>query len=140
MECFTEDDLAILSFLGDDSAISRLWEQSIPLAGRVARLFTRRYGWIVHEDLTQSILVQVPRIIARFKPDVAREKQITWSKYLYFALYRACQDELRRHDPLGVKIPRKKMYPNWCVFSELTDSSEHLDAIVDEGLKRIDES
>ena len=133
-----EDETALLSHFGDTEAFNILWAASIPQVERIAGLFVRRYPWISHEDLVQTVLCDFPKLVSRYDPEKARTRNITWNKYLYFAFYRAAQDALRREDPLGVKIPQKARYPSWRRFSELTSSQALLEAIVIDGLDKID--
>lgn len=134
----SDDDAALLARHGDTEAHAILWHSSIDQAGRIAGLFARRYPWIDHEDLTQSILLDFPKIIRRYNPVIARAKSISWNKYAYFAFYRAAQDALRREDPLGVSIPQKAHYPSWRRFSEISGSANLIQAIVLDGLGKID--
>jgi len=134
----SQDDAALLARHGDTEALSFLWSLAIPQVERIAGLFVRRYPWIDHDDLTQTMLAEFPKLVARFRPCQARAKKITWNKYLYFALYRTGQDALRREDPLGVSIPQKAKYPSWRRFSEITDSSNLTEQIIVDGLAKID--
>jgi hypothetical protein len=134
----SEDDTALLSHNGDTEALAILWQKAVPQVGRIAGLFTRRYPWIDHEDLTQTMLVDFPKIIRRYDPERARSRKITWNKYAYFAFYRAAQDALRREDPLGVSIPQKAHYPSWRRFSEISDSANLIQGIVLDGLNKLD--
>ena len=115
-------------------AMSTIWEAAIPQVNRVTALFVRKYPWIDHEDLSQSVLCAIPKFVRQYKSD----RGTAWNKYLYFKIYRESQDTLRREDPLGVKIPQKKHYPSWRRFSELTDSSDLTDSIVNRGIEYID--
>lgn len=134
----SEDDIALLARYGDKESFDYLWQLAIPQVGRIAGAFCRRYPWIDHDDLTQTMLLEFPKLVARFRPHVARAKRITWNKYLYFSLYRTGQDALRREDPLGVSIPQKSPYPSWRRFSEITDSNNLTEQIVTDGLAKID--
>lgn len=134
----TEEEIAMLANGGDRESVTHLWEHSIPQIARIAGLFIRRYPWIAHDDLAQAILVEFPRLLARFNPWRARAKNITWNKYLYFSAYRTAQDILRREDPLGISIPQKAHYPSWRRFSEITDSSTLTEQIIVDGLAKMD--
>ena len=133
-----EDDIALISRFGDREAFEILWQRAIPQVERIAGRFTGKYPWIEHDDLTQNILVAFPKIVARYDPWRAKERRITWNKYLYFAFYRAAQDALRREDPLGVGIPQKARYPAWCRLSEISDSQNLIESIVLDGIAAID--
>lgn len=134
----TDDEAAVLSRHGDTEALTHLWDASIGQANRIAGLFVRRYPWINHADLTQDILVEFPKLVRRFNPDRARARGISWNKYAYFAFYRAAQDALRREDPLGISIPQKAKYPSWRLLSEVSDSPNLTQAIVLDGLNKLD--
>lgn len=134
----SDDDLALLAKHGDEEALTVLWEQAIAQVERITGLFARRYPWVEHEDLVQTVLVGFPKIVFRYDPWRAREKKISWNKYLYFAFYRATQDALRREDPLGVGIPQKAHYPNWRRFSEMTEEPCFLETIILDGIEKLD--
>ena len=108
------DDLAVLASNGDSEALSLLWVAAIPRIRKMARRFTARYPWVDTGDLAQSVLLQFPKIVRRYKWKKARG----WERYLSCTIFRATQDELRKEDPLGVKIPQKKRYPAWRRLSD----------------------
>lgn len=131
-----DDDLAILAVFEDSEAMDELWTRMIPLVERVTRLFVNRYPWIDHNDLTQSVLVEFPKIIKRFNPNHESGNPIR--KYLYHSFWRASQDALRKEDPLGIQIPQKMPYPEWLHLSNYSEHSELIEAVTLEGYERID--
>ncbi len=125
------DDAALLAKHGDSEAFSILWEAVIPQVSRIVRRICERYPWVECEDIEQSVLMAFPKIIRRYKP----EKAQSFNKYLYFSFYRATQDELRKLDPLGVKIPHRQKYPNFC---RLEDFKQGQEEIILRGYENID--
>lgn len=134
LDTLPPDDAALIAHFGDDEATQFLWRQATIKVERIAGLFVRRYSWISHEDLCQEALIVFPKILARYNP----AKGTSWDKYLYFSVYRACQDALRREDPLGVRIPQKSRYPSWRRLSEISESNALLEGIVLDGINKID--
>lgn len=132
----SEDDLAIIACNGDRPAIRFLWEASTPLVAKLTGRFASRIGgWIDWQDVRQNVMLEVPKIIKRYKPALAKKG---WSRYLACSLYRATQDVLRREDPLGVSIPQKKSYPVFCRLTDLTCDPVMLDMIVNKGAQNLD--
>lgn len=128
-----DQDLSLLARHGDSVSLNELWERAIPVIERLAGCFTRKYDWISHEDMVQGVLLEFPKIFKRYKPN----KGVKVSKYLYLSFYRACQDYLRKEDPLGVKIPQKQKYPHFIHLSEFDESPELSEAIINDGVKRL---
>lgn len=62
----------------------------------------------------QSLMAEVPKIRARYDPSFGK----CWQKYFFFRAQGAVRDILRREDPLGIKYPQKKMYPEWHRLSD----------------------
>ena len=111
--CFTTitmDELALLSRFGSAEAERVLWSKSLPIVNRIAGHFHGKYPWVERDDIAQSVALEFPKIIRRFKPELA-PKGVSY--YLYFSFYRAAQDHMRREDPLGVRIPQKRKYPKY---------------------------
>lgn len=131
-----EDHLAVLARYGDRDAAKLLWELSIPQVGRVTHSFAARYPWINHNDLTQDVLADFPKFLKRYDPTKAH----SWNKFLYFTIYHAAQDALRKEDPLGVRIPQKKPYPAWRRLSDLADDPYILEGVVLDGLTNLDKN
>ncbi len=137
----TDHELAILAHFGDEEGSSHLWARLATLSGKIAMTFAKRYSWIDFSDLNQSILVAYPKIISRFDP--SRTK---FEKYVAICFYRAAQDELRKHDPLGIGIPQKSQYPSYTHLSSFMSHSRNshdrsfdfCDEIVNQGLSRIE--
>jgi hypothetical protein len=95
---------------GDQSAIDQIYSRVMSVAQRIAANYCRRYTWISPEDLSQSLLLELPKIIGRYRPGQAGT---SWEKYVYFRLTFAAKDQLRGEDPLGISYPQKKQYPEW---------------------------
>lgn len=127
-------DIAAMARHGDKEAVNVLWLSVIDQVDRIVGLFTRRYQWIVHDDLRQEILCGFPKILARYDP----KKGTIWDKYCYFSFYRACQDALRREDPLGIKFPQKKQYPAFVSLENIHSNRLALESTILEGICRID--
>lgn len=137
-EKLTDEENALLAHFGDQGALNYLWVKVIPQVERITGLFKRRYPWFDHDDLSQSVLCEFPKIVKRYNPARAQKKNIVLNKFLYFAFYRATQDTLRKDDPLGVKIPQKKRYPSFVRFSEITENSNLIETIVVDGYEKLD--
>lgn len=140
--CFhtaTPDEIAMLSQHGDSEAFHRLWESTIPTIERIAGHFHARYPWIEQEDITQAVLLKVPKILRRFDSEKATKGVL---RYFYFSFYRAAQDFLRCQDPLGVRIPHKTHYPAFTHLEDLCprDATPRFpgDEIIAKGLNNMD--
>lgn len=125
------DDTAILAKFGDSEAFATLWAAVMPQVARIVRNLCERYPWVETEDIEQSVLMDFPKIIQRYKPEKAK----SFNKYLYFSFYRSTQDALRKLDPLGIKIPHRKRYPS---FSRLSDFGVATEEIILAGYENID--
>lgn len=129
----TDDELALLAHHGDSEAVSVLWERLVDLVSRLARSFCQKYPHIDFDDLSQSILLHVPKIIDRYVVG-----KTPFRRYAAVTLYRAGQDELRKNDPLGVRIPQKTHYPEFTHLSIFTGHEDQsIDVIVNDGIDRI---
>lgn len=127
----TEDELALLAHYGDEEARTVLWERLWGTCSRLAKAFCGRYPHIDFDDLSQSMLLHVPKIIDRY---IVGKKP--FMQYAAIALYRAGQDELRKNDPLGVRIPQKTHYPEFVHLSAF-GCEQTLDIAVNDGKDRI---
>ena len=94
---------------GDADAIARLWEMVLPMAKRRAQITARRYAWLDADDLENSVLLKFPRMVEIFDLDGKNP----FKKYVYFSLVNRMKDVLRREDPLGIRYPQKRHYPEW---------------------------
>lgn len=95
-----------------------LWQYMLEKTQKIAAKFCKKYYWIDGEDLTHNVLMNhKQKIFDRY--NIGDKSNTSFSKYSYHAIYRAAQDELRKEDPLGMKIPQKKKhlpggkYPEW---------------------------
>jgi hypothetical protein len=139
----TVEEVALIAHHGDKVATGKLWEEAIELAGRIANSFVRRYAWVDPDDLSQTLLLEFPKLLKRFRP----EKQVVFTKYLYFSFYHAAQDALRREDPLGIQIPQKAVYPTFTHLSSFTRGASRItdcqtslvDHVIAEGLERLEQ-
>lgn len=113
------DEVALLAKHNYGEAMSATWQRVIPQVQRVSGSICAKYPWVDAEDIIQNVLVEVPKLIRRWKP----EKGKNFDRYMYFSIYRATQDALRRLDPLGVQIPQKKPYPSYRHLSEVIKGS-----------------
>ena len=118
-----------------DKYLSELWEASIPIATQVARIFASKHG-VDAEDLRQAILVEFPKLFNRFDPS----RKTEFAKFIFFAFYRAAQDELRKLDPLGIKFPQRKKYPTWRYLQDVSEDSYILAILIANGIDRLDRS
>jgi DNA-directed RNA polymerase specialized sigma subunit len=139
-ETASDDEIALLSKYGDSEALSILWQSVLPTINRIAGYFHAKYPWIEQEDIAQSIALEVPKIVRRFNPARATHGV---KRYFYFAFYRAAQDTLRREDPLGVRIPRKRRYPPFAHLTSIPHefwgvASGGMDEIISGGLNNLD--
>lgn len=130
---FTDDELALLAHFGDSQSLSELWENSVPQAIRVTRKFANKYTWIDHDDLVQSVLLNFPKFIERFKPGKS-----TINRYLYYCFYFAALDYLRAEDPLGMKFPQKGYYPEWRRLGDLSDDPDMLENVIQQSMRNLD--
>ncbi len=90
---------------------AQIWQRLHPIAQRIAANYCKKYTWIDPEDLAQQMLLIVPEIIKRY--DFDNTAGNSFSKYAYHRLYFEAKDCLREEDPLGIKWPQKKKYPEW---------------------------
>jgi hypothetical protein len=98
-------------YLHARAASIEVYERAQPIARKIAERYCKKYAWVSADDLTQNLMLEIPKIIYTFNPD--NKQKNPWSKYLYFKLYFAAKDLLRKEDPLGISWPQKKAYPNW---------------------------
>lgn len=124
------DELALLAHFGDSEASAILWDRYYEIALKMARS-KFRYSHIDPEDLANSAVLHFPKIVGRYKPSKGK-----FDRYVKIQLYRACQDELRKDDPLGVQIPQRSHYPTWTHLSSF-DSTDTA-ALIEDGLARIE--
>lgn len=112
-----------------------LWGRFYDLTLRRAGKFGRKYRHIDAEDLANSATMHFPKIVNRYDP-----KQGGFERYATISIYRACQDELRKDDPLGVQIPQREHYPMFTHLSAFDhlDSETYVSGIVEDGMTRID--
>jgi hypothetical protein len=103
--------LVLAAQSGDKAALDLVWEASVPVARRVASLYTKKYEWIDLDDLSSDLLLSVPRFVESFS--LNHSSGTGWLKYCYHRFHFLCKDILRREDPLGIKWPQKKAYPSW---------------------------
>lgn len=134
LEALLDEELALLAVHGDSEAFGLLWERTIPTARRLGKFFHRRYPWIEAAEISQGVLIDFPKILNRYDP----EKGVLWAKYSYISYYRACQDFLRKHDPIGIKFPQRKHYPGWCSLDAI-HGGRNTDQVIIDGLKRLDQ-
>lgn len=87
------------------------FEHAYGVAQKVAQKYCRKYAWEDPEDLAQSLMLRFDRIFERYDADNAAQN--SWCKYLYWRFSFEAKDYFRRLDPLGVKWPQKKEYPQW---------------------------
>ncbi|WP_417740407.1 hypothetical protein [Rosistilla oblonga] len=73
----------------------------------------RAFDRIDPRDLAQDLLLTVPREIDRYDATKA-----VWGKFIYCRLRFTSIDLLRKYDPLGMKVPRRHVYPNHGQLSE----------------------
>lgn len=129
----SDDDTAILARYGDSEARNVLWSRSIDMCHKIAGSFVAKYPWITHDDLSQEVLSNFPRLLRRYRP----AQGTGWNKFLYHTFYRACQDALRLEDPLGLGIPQKMHYPFVRRFSEICDDHSSLMSEINDGIMRL---
>ncbi len=103
--------LAVSAKSGCEESKKRVFEKLLPVAERIARTYCDKYNWVDAEDLAQEMLLVVPGIIRRYDPSNSAGN--SFSKYAYHRLYFEAKDCLRQEDPLGIKWPQKKHYPEW---------------------------
>lgn len=108
-----------------------LWERYYEVAERVAKQFGQKYPHLDSEDLGQSVVMHFPKIVERYDP-----KHGNFDRYAKISLYRACQDECRKDDPLGIQIPQKSHYPMFVHLSAFEMADPEL--VINDGLSRID--
>ncbi len=94
----------------DKQAIDEIYARKIDIARRIARNYCRKYTFVDEDDLAQSMLLGLPKIIRTYRPGKAGTG---WDKYCYFRLTFLAKDVLRQRDDLGIGWPQKKMYPEW---------------------------
>jgi hypothetical protein len=134
LETIRDDDLALLARYGDKEAMSIMWVRLIPHCQRIGYKILKKYKHIESQDVVQTVLSDLPKLIGRFTPGKAAAKT-----YFCISIYRAFQDTLRKHDPLGIKYPQKrKDYPAFVSISNFYGSSRLGDrsheAILDESI------
>lgn len=88
-----------------------IWKRLLPVAQRIAANYVKKYTWIDPEDLSQKMLLIVPEIVRQYQ--IGNAAGNSFSKYAYHRLYYEAKDCLREEDPLGIKWPQKKKYPEW---------------------------
>jgi len=127
--------LAVLAHFGDSEAIGILWTDFYSHVQRFAKSFGRRYAHIDADDLGNSVALRFPKIIERYDP-----KRRNYDKWVGITIFRECQDELRKYDPLGVSIPQKSHYPAFAHLSafDYLDSEAYVTGVVEDGLERLD--
>ena len=141
LERLADEDVILLAKYGDDEAIAYLWTKTIPQVNKICGLFSRKYAWIDHDDLSQEVMLKIPAFFSRYRP----ESGTLVNKYLYFCIYRCAQDALRRNDPLGMKFPQRKPHPQYIPLSDLWGDGEIdrttrclTDASISKGAENID--
>jgi hypothetical protein len=130
-------ELVIRAQAGDSEAIAELWTAAIPVTERIARNGTKRYPWIDPEEVAQELQLDFQKILRRF--DVCNLKGNHWKKYYYHRAVFTVKDILRREDPLGIRFPFKKQYPEWYRlgdeafdgFEVDSDHAEPLDQLIE---------
>ncbi|WP_417737281.1 hypothetical protein [Rosistilla oblonga] len=73
----------------------------------------RAFERIDPRDLAQDLLLSVPREIDRYD-----ETKGNWQPFIFCRLRFTSIDILRKYDPLGMKVPRRHVYPNHGQLSE----------------------
>lgn len=91
-------------------AIDEIYARKTEIARRIARNYCRKYTFVDEDDLSQSMLLGLPKIIRTYRPGKAGT---SWDKYCYHRLTFLAKDVLRQRDDLGIGWPQKKMYPEW---------------------------
>lgn len=93
----------------DRQAIDEIYARKTPVVNQIARNTCRRYTFVDVDDLSQSMLLHLPKIICAYRPG----RQTDWDKYCYHRLAFTAKDVLRQRDDLGIMWPQKKAYPEW---------------------------
>lgn len=103
-------ELVWLAQVDDDKqAIDEIYARKTPVALQIARNTCRRYTFVDLDDMSQSMLLNLPKIIRTYRPG----KGTDWDKYCYHRLAFTAKDILRQRDDLGICWPQKKAYPEW---------------------------
>lgn len=103
-----------------DKAEKEIFEALLPTVNKIARKAVAKYPWVCFDDLSQQMLLVVPAIIRRYKPEYS--DSISFEKYAYHRLHFEAKDCLREQDPLGISWPQKSK-ENYPTFSRLSDDS-----------------
>ncbi len=116
-QSLSASDLVWLAQVDNDQhAIDEIYARKTVIAVRIARNYCRRYTFVDVDDLSQSLLMGLPKIIRTYRPGKATD----WDKYCYHRLFYSAKDVLRQRDDLGIMWPQKKAYPE---FHRLGDKS-----------------
>lgn len=107
------DDQVALVYQSLEEVRLRAYEGAYTTAINVAKKYcsSAKYFWEDPEDLANSLMERFPAIWNKF--DSENEQGVVWEKYLYWRFYFEAKDYFRRLDPLGIKWPQKKEYPQW---------------------------
>jgi len=106
----------------------RLASHATTIARRIARKTVKKYHWLSADDLQQDLLVRLQKWVTQYNPHHASDT--TWSKYLYHKMSFYVLDILRKEDPLGIKWPQRKHYPEWSRLGDMDQTV--LEAMEDE--------
>ena len=93
----------------DKQALDEIYSRKMVIAVKIARNYCRRYTFVDVDDLSQSMLLALPKIVRTYRPGKATD----WDKYCYHRLFYTAKDILRQRDDLGIGWPQKKAYPDW---------------------------
>lgn len=104
------DELIWLMCTGEE-AKEAVYLKATEVARQIALKYCRRYYWIDPDDLSQELILSLPKFIDAYR--VGHRSGTPWGKYLYHKLNFKAKDILRLEDPLGIGWPQKQHYPSW---------------------------
>ncbi len=96
----------------DQQAINEIYARKTVIAVRIARNYCRRYTFVDVDDLSQSLLMGLPKIIRTYRPGKATD----WDKYCYHRLFYSAKDVLRQRDDLGIMWPQRRHTRSFIVW------------------------